>query len=242
MDNDGRDTPEPTESPPRTLEAVLQMAVVVQANLVQLRNTEAKRRDLEPDAHDIRVRSPGAVRSQREALVDYQCIKSYSEPELHLRLHEVWGQFCLFCWAVHVDDPQAPPAFGDSPSAIELRCPAALRMKAAEVEAFLWRLKFEQRLRHDPTFRGSADFQSDRQIARKIPANVNHLPVDRADDDGLIVCSCEHAGMLAAARWIADQRWSWGQEGIMDLDDPAVRALVQAPPETNDDISNSDVR
>ena len=107
---------------------------------------------------------------------------------------------------------------------------------------FLWRLKFEQRLRHDPTFRGSADFQSDRQIARKIPANVNHLPVDRADDDGLIVCSCEHAGMLAAARWIADQRWSWGQEGIMDLDDPAVRALVQAPPETNDDISNSDVR
>lgn len=207
---------------PRPLADVVSMAIAVQANVALLRTAETRRLRIDAAAHEIRTPPPGRVAVFRETLIDRRRVQHYSQPELHLRLHEVWGQFCVFCWTLNADDPQRPPAFASLGRDHEMRCQSALELKAAEIEAFLWRMRFEQRLRHEVGFRDAPGFQSALEAARRMPAMVFDRPVVESDDHALLVAACEHAGMLAAVRWIGNDRWAWGQEGIMDIDEAAI--------------------
>ena len=61
------------------------MAIVAQANVVQLQVTARKRWG----GAEVTVPSPGAVLRFREALLDWQAIRNYEEGTLLARLHEV---------------------------------------------------------------------------------------------------------------------------------------------------------
>src|SRR5688500_13562812 len=103
----------------RPREDLAAMAVVTQANLVQLQFAANKRFHAEPP----KLASPGAVVSFREALIGWRDIKNYPEAALLLRIREVWGQHCLFCWAFFGRDPYQPPAFARMAPEDQMRCP-----------------------------------------------------------------------------------------------------------------------
>ncbi len=209
---------EPSAKPrARTADDVAAMAVAVQANLVTLKVADARRQEIDPARHDLPVPAPGPVLRFRETLLDREAVRHYSDVERRLRLHEIWGQFCLLSWLFGVDDPRHPPDFARCSQTHTLRCGAVLAIKTAEIEATLWRMHFEQRDRHDPTYRQSADYAVDSSVAIRIPAKVFGRRVQYASDDDLLVCGCEHAGMLAAIRWASDDRRVWGAPGIMDV-------------------------
>jgi hypothetical protein len=198
---------------PRPPQDVAAMALVAQANALQLQVASNKRfgRDDPP------VPSPGAVGRYREALIDWRLIRDYSDAELLLRTYEVWGQYCLFCWLFGGQDPLRPPDFARLPAGMPSRCPVELGNKLLEIERGLWRLRFEDRLRHLPELRSSPDFRQEYEAALQIPMLVFGRNVRTCSDDDLLACTCQYAGMLAAARWVADDRWDWGQAGIMEL-------------------------
>jgi hypothetical protein len=201
----------------RAPEDVAAMAVAVQANLVTLKVADAKLQGIEPQKHAIRVAPPGAVTRFRETLIEREQLKQYGATELRLRLHEVWGQFCLAAWMFHVDDPYEPPDFSRCAATHTLRCGAVLRYKELEIEGSLWRMHYEQRRRHDPAYASLPEFKPDTLVAQRIPVVVFGRSVERAGDDELLLCSCEYAGMLATIRWAADERRRWGEPGIMDV-------------------------
>lgn len=226
--NSGQGRPEPVFVFPRALDEVLEMAVVVQANLAQLKTAEVKRREASTD--EVDVPSPGPVTARRDALIDHRRIKGYTDAALHLRLHEIWGQFCVFCWALQVPDPKQPPSFRREAFDRDMQCGSALQLKKAEIEAMFWRLRFEQRVRSDAAFRASSECQTLTPVADRIPVQVFGVDPRSCEDDALLVAACEHAGMLAAIRWISDRRWTWAQDGIMELDEREVLGdLADAP-------------
>ncbi len=182
------------------------MMVAVQANLVQLKVADARRRGIEPGSHEIDVPSPGPVSRFREMLVDRGDIADYTDQALRLRLHEVWGQYCLFQWVL-----------GEGDGA--MRCETSMAAKQAEIHAVLWRLRFEQRSREKPDCADSPSLAVDVRLAAEIPAVVFGSPVRDASDEAVLLGACEHAGMLAAIRWCADRTRRWGEEGIMDVAD-----------------------
>ncbi len=202
---------------PRPLDDVAAMAIAVQANLVQLKVVQSRRAGVASDLHEIRATPPGAVTRFREALIPRELLSGYDDVALGLRSHEIWGQFCLFCWFFHIDDPHRAPSFARMPAAVPSRCPASLAYKTLEIERVLWRLRFEQRFRGDAEFKNHPRFDDLYQAAMNIPAMVLGQSVQVCRTPDLLLGSCEFAGMLAAARWIGDDRWSWGQDGIMDL-------------------------
>src|SRR5262247_4111346 len=105
----------------RTPQEAWAMGVAVQANLMTLVVADAKRRGIKPEQHDIIVRAPGAVKHFRETLIDPKTIAGYSDAELHLRLREIWGQFCLMGWLFSINDPSNARSVrqnSDSPSGI----------------------------------------------------------------------------------------------------------------------------
>lgn len=81
------------------------MAIAVQANLVTLVVAESKRQGKKPHQHEIKTAAPGAVKHFRETLIEPAAIAGYSDVELHLRLREIWGQFCLMGWLFSLNDP-----------------------------------------------------------------------------------------------------------------------------------------
>ena len=196
---------------------VAAMAVAVQANLVQLKVAQTKRAGLASEAHEIEVPSPGGVTRYRETLILREVIADYDDTAVLLRVHEVWGQFCLLCWYFYVSDPQKPPDFKQLPVGQTLHCPTAMLAKTQEIEKSLWRLRFEQRLRSDPDFRNDPEFEEAYRAAQEIPAMVMGENVPTCSRENLLLGTCEFAGMLAAARWVGDRRWQWGQVGIMAL-------------------------
>jgi len=176
----------------RPVSDVRAMAIAVQANLVQLKVSEAKRRGISPEQHEIQVPSPGTVRRFRETLIDHRTLAAYSDQEVHLRLHEVWGQFCLMRWLFSASAPVDSPlpsrergrgegsSASDSatlPPDAEMHCAAALEAKHAELHALLWRIRFEQRRRDtietataDLTATATSDQSRDRKGAVLSPA------------------------------------------------------------------------
>ncbi len=210
---------DPNKPTPRLAEDVVAMGAVVQANVVQFRNAECKRTCRTASEHDIQVPSPGSIAKCRGALIDWRVIKGYSDAEIHLRLHEVWGQYCLFCWLWGLDDPGRSRVFLAGVSDGEIRCQSAIEVKMVELEGHLWALRFEQRFRHEPGFSDQDEFPGIEKLARMIPVKVFGQSPEASDDDALVLASCELAGMLAVARWSFDTKWAWNQAGIMDVDD-----------------------
>ncbi len=190
------------------------MALVAQANLLQLRLAAHKRFG----APKPPIASPGFIRRYREALIDWRDVKTYDASLLALRTHEVWGQFCLFCWAFGSTEPDRPPAFAEPTTWNQMRCPGGIGAKLIEIERGLWRLRHEDRLRRRPDLRSDPAFHREYKAALDLPMLVFGKNVRVAPDEDLLLCTCEYAGMLAACRWTADDRWQWAQPGIMDLD------------------------
>ncbi len=190
------------------------MALVAQANVRQLQVAAHKRLGAAPAV----VPAPGAVLRFREALIDWQVLKNYPEGGLLLRMHEVWGQYCLFCWLFDVRDPNHPPDFARAAAEEEIRCSGHLGAKLIDIQRGLWRLRHEDRLRHDPEFRQRPDFPDQIKAADDIPMLVFGQNVRMCSHDDLLACTCQYVGMLAAIRWTADSRWRWDDPGIRELD------------------------
>lgn len=153
----------------------------------------------------------------RKILLDRRVINSYELEEIHLRLRQVWGEFCALCWLFPFVDPQQPISFDDLPPGQTLRCPADLHAKLDEVQKHLWRIRHEQRRRHDRDAVRDPDFRRADEIAMHLAIRVFGQAVHTCRDDVLLCAACEHAGMLAALRWASDDRWAWEAPGIMDV-------------------------
>lgn len=190
------------------------MARAVQANLVQLKVADAKRRGISSDQHHIRVPAPGYVRDFRETLIEQATIAGYPREHLELRIHEIWGQFCVMLWLFsYADSPEHADLAGLATNA-EMRCGTVLEAKHDEIHAIFWLLHFEQRKRHEPSFANSPDFGGQLKLARQIPGMAFGKPVEKCSDGELLRAACEYAGMLAAIRWIMG-RASWGDAAAM---------------------------
>ncbi|MCH9001408.1 MAG: hypothetical protein IIC02_02450 [Planctomycetes bacterium] len=200
----------------RPIDDVRAMAVAVQANLVQLKIAECKRLGAPTFQHAIDVQSPGAVRRFRETLIHLEFLKTAPATHIHFRLREIWGQYSLMRWAFAVDSKESAD-FSTLSAESEVRCRAVLEAKHAELHALLWALRFEQRLRSAPSASKTELSEEDRELAKRIPADAFGTPVAQCPDDELVLAACEHAGMLAALRWIMDARREWGEAGIMDV-------------------------
>ncbi len=196
------------------------MAVAVQANLVQLTVAESKRRGRRPVDHDIKVSAPGYVKHFRETLIDPKIIGGYSDLELHLRLREIWGRFCMMRWLFSQPEKQASVTFADLPEGIEMHCATALEVKRIEVNAFLWKMLFEQRRRAGPGVGELRLAEEDVRTADRIPAVCYGKPIEELNEEELLCASYEHAGMLAVIRWVLDKKLDWSSAEIMHAERP----------------------
>jgi hypothetical protein len=199
------------------------MAVAVQANLVTLVVAESKRRGNPPAQHEIKVAAPGAVKHFRETLIDPKAIAAYGDAELHLRMREIWGQFCLMAWVFSLNDPShanaaaGPIHFAAVSDDAQVHCGTSLEIKEAEIRGYLWKMLFEQRRRLDADCAKSPGFAKEIELALQIPAQGFGKPIEKLTGEQLLYLSCEYAGMLAAIRWVKNPRQVWGAPGIMDV-------------------------
>jgi hypothetical protein len=201
----------------RTLQEVRAMAIAVQANLVTLVVAESKRQGKKPNQHEIQTAAPGAVKHFRETLIDPKLIAAYSDVELHLRLREIWGQFCLMGWLFSLNESDRPVTFPGLPDTAEMHCGTALEIKDAEIRGFLWKMLFEQRRRLDPAYEKSPAFAKEIELASQIPAKGFGKPIEKLTGEQLLYLSCEYAGMLAAIRWTMNPKLTWAAPGIMEI-------------------------
>lgn len=202
---------------PRDMEQIAACATAVQANVVALRVAWCKRTGQLQDTHDIRTPPPGPVKYMRELLLDREVTKGYSDEEILLRLRQIWGEFCALCWVFPHVDPQSPISFHPLPDGQSLRCLGQVHDKIAEVQTCLWRVKHEERLRFDPASLADPEFLRQHAIAVSRPIQLFGQDVSSCGDAELIAGACEFAGMLAALRWVVDDRWEWEAPGIMDV-------------------------
>lgn len=205
------------------------MARAVQANARQLL-LAAHRRGLTAAP---RIESPGAVRERRDALIDWRTIKAYSDHDLLLRTHQVWGQHCLFCWAFYGLDPHDPPPFGGLAPEHQMRFGRELRAKLDRLVSEMKALRDESSRRSGsdpgataPAASGSnapaaavpLPVLSERDAAARPKENGIGSELRDLSDVELLARTCEYAGMLAAARWMADTAWNWADPEIMNPD------------------------
>ncbi len=125
----------------------------------------------------------------------------------------------MMAWLFTLDPERRAVDFADLPPDAKVRCDAEIEIKHTEVHAFLWRLRFEQRRRQDAEYANSPACRPDNLLATKIPAVVFGKTAGDATDDELLAGACQHAGMLAVLRWVMDRNQSWGEVGIMDVND-----------------------
>ncbi len=202
----------------RAVEEVRGMAVAIQANLVQLQVDASRRHGRPSMPFDYHVEPPGVVRAFRETLIDRHEIRRYSEVELGLRTHEIWGQYCLMRWVFNAGTPTEDAFnFAKSPEPLELRCDSVLSVKLDEIHGLFWRIRFEQRDRGDAGYRVSESFAVDQEIADRIPDMLSGKPVSQASDAELLCAACEFVGMLSTLRWVVDRRHVWGEPGIGEV-------------------------
>lgn len=202
---------------PRTPLEVRNMAQVVQLNLIRLRREAEGRTPGAGLAGLPRLHEPALPLRFREALIEAAAARAYSDPALILRLHEVWGQFCLFMWYFHLATNESSAGVDALSPLPETRCGASRAAKHDEIHAVLWKLRFEQRRRADAPYRASAECRRHALLASRIPVPLFERHVEDCSDDELLVGACEYAGMLAAIRWINDASRAWGEAGIMNV-------------------------
>lgn len=192
-------------------------ARAVQANVAALKTAWCKRTGQDAAKHDIRTPSPGAVQNHREILIDWRILRDYSDEEVALRLRQAWGEFCALCWLFPFVEPQSPIDFANLPPNQSLRCCHDVHEKLEKVQTGLWRMKHEQRVRFDADAKLDPSFQREHETAMTRPVMVYGQNISLCSDEDLLCCACEYAGMLAALRWAADNRWGWEAPGIMEL-------------------------
>lgn len=202
---------------PRNPREIAAAAMATQANVAALRVAWCRHTGQSAETHEVRTPSPGPVRESRNILIDRHIIKDYSLEEVMLRLRQVWGEFCALCWLFQHVDPQNPVDFTDAINSQTLHCPAHIAHKLDDVQKHLWRIKHEQRRRHDRDARRDPAFQTEDEIALMYDIRIYGESVLTCSDDALLSSACEHAGMLAALRWASDNRWEWEGPGIMDV-------------------------
>ncbi len=195
------------------------MALAVQANLVQLKVADAKRRGIPSDKHNIRVPAPGFVRNFRETLIDHAILATYPDEHVILRLREIWGQFCLLHWLFQQDAPPESGNFAALAPDVTLRCGPVLDVKHDEVHAILWLLRFEQRRRLDPEYSRAPDFAEHDRLAQQITVKIYNKPIAKCTNEELLHAACEYAGMLAALRWATRRIETWGDKSAMLVTD-----------------------
>jgi len=210
---------DPNHPPERSAEAVRELALAIQSNLARLRDRDARNAGVAPEAHDIRVPDLQAADAPAGVIIDGRELDALPAEQVHLRLHEVWGQFCLMCWLFGLGNDPNQADFAPLLPDAEPLCRTVIEAKHAEVHALLWRIVFEQRKRHDAGYEYSPRFPEDQAVASIIPANAFGTPVDRATDAELVLAACEHAGMLAVLRWLLDTNIAWNDPALTVLDD-----------------------
>lgn len=195
------------------------MTIAIQANLVQLKVADAKRLRIPTDQHEIQVPPPGKVDLFRETLIERKTLLGYTGSELHVRLREVWGQYCMMRWLLHMDDSGQPMGSVAPPVDASLRCLTSIEGKFREVHALLWKFRHEQDSRLGPPHESSNRSAEDRKVAARIPAEFQGKSVERCTHEELLIGACEYAGMLAALRWALEPESAWAAAGCMDVAD-----------------------
>lgn len=194
------------------------MAVAVQANLYALKVAASRLEGVDPSGHAVGVASPGAVRRFRETLIAPARLRSYSPQEVQLRLREIWGQFCLFGWALDRGvDLESVPNFGQLEDPALGHCETTTQAKHDELHAILWKLRYVQRRRFDTDYAASSVARRDALLASRIRARVFNARIEDLSDEELLLAACEHAGMLRSIRWIMDGSLDWGREDLMTV-------------------------
>jgi len=214
------------------MDQVAAAAHAVQANVVTLKVAWCRQSGDPADTHDIKTPPPGPVRRLREILLDRRTVKDYTPEEILLRLRQVWGEFCALCWLFPDVDPQHPINFAQLPPSQTMRCPTHALAKLDEVQKHLWRIRHEQRRRHDREARQDPGFQKEDEIALAHPIRIYGVNILACGDEPLFSAACEYAGMLAALRWACDHRWTWEGPGIMDVTVQA-RSPADQPADTS---------
>lgn len=210
---------DPNHPPERSTSEVRALALTIQSNLARLRDREAQCAGADPRTHDIQVRDVQSDAILTSALIPDDEPITLSPDQLHLRLHETWGQFCLMCWLFDLTREPARTDLGALEPTAEPHCRTAIEAKHAEVHALYWRIAFEQHRRTDAEYVASTRFSEDQALAEIIPATALGTPMDRASDTELILAAAQHAGMLAVLRWLLDVRLDWNSPALTALDD-----------------------
>lgn len=215
----------PVHDPDRPVRAaadIRDMARVIQAELVQLRSAAIRRDPSRKDVTQINVVSPGAIRAHRDVLTPQDELRALDEETLLVRLHFIWGAYCLMCWAHETGFSEPGINFALLPPQVPLRCDAALRAKEAEVHALTWKLSFERRRRRrDPGLCDDPHFDLFVGLAQRIPDDAFNFDRATATDAQLALAECQHRGMLAALRWLRHPGMIWG--------DPALTLVAELP-------------
>lgn len=210
-------TPLPVHDPnhPQRLPGdVRAMACAMQAELVQLRTTAARRDPSREDMKGINVVSPGAIKACRDVLTPHDELRAMSDEALLVRLHFMWGAYCLMCWAHETGFAEPGINFALLPPDVPLRCDSAMRAKEAEVHALTWKLSFELRRRRDASLRDDPQRELLEGLARRIPDDVFSFNGSTVGDAQLLLAECQHRGMLAALRWLLRPQVAWGDAAL----------------------------
>jgi len=194
------------------------MAIVVQANLVQLKVASARRSGLSTDQHPVPVMSPGAVLRFRELLVDRESLAQCSDMELALSLRESWGQFCALQWMFHGDPVTRVVDFSVVDALPDVRCCGELEAKCWMVQSALKRIRREQIRREGNTSSVPESVRTADQASSQSPFEVSGKPFDVCTTDELLCADCEHVGMLAVLRWATHPDLDWSAAELMDFD------------------------
>lgn len=178
----------------RSVEDVREQGVITQENLARLRDEEAARLGTPPSKHDITVAHPARIDANHASLISVETIQGYSDAELRLRLHEIWGRYCLLRWLWERHEKPIDTDLAHVPFDAQPRCDAVLDAKHVELHALFWKIHFEQRRRMAKSIRhearvahGGADpvGHANRRAESDHPSGAVQHRADAANDPSL---------------------------------------------------------
>ena len=174
----------------RQAEALREQGLVVQENLACLRDEEAARLGVPSTKHDITVTHPARYDANHASLVSIETIRGYTDVELRLRMHEIWGRYCLLRWLWERHEKPIDTDLAHVPFDAQPRCDAVLDAKHVELHALFWKIHFEQRRRiaraghrGDSDLLGNADHPG--RANHRAEPHVRGAPTHRGEFDPL---------------------------------------------------------
>lgn len=170
----------------RQAEELREQGVIVQENLARLRDEEAARLGVPPTKHDITVAHPARWDANHPALISVESIRGYTAAELRLRLHEIWGRYCLLRWLWERHEKPIDTDLADVPWDAQPRCDAVLDAKHVELHALFWKIHFEQRRRMAQAAR-HGDIDHIGQADLRPESDLRGAPAHRGEFDPLDV-------------------------------------------------------